>query len=112
MTKGLAMRPNVILLHAGTNDLERPETKKESWADAPQRLSSLLDAMLKQCPDAVVIVAKLMQAQNTQAAANLKVFNDAIPGVVREKAIQGFKVSYVDQSVIGLNNEMIDSVHP
>lgn len=108
---GLATRPNVVLLHAGTNDLHRPETKTESWADAPKRLGALLDDVLEACPDAVVLVAKIIQAQNTQTIANLKVFNDAIPDVVDQRVKKGSKVTVVDQSVVGVN-ELVDGLHP
>ncbi len=47
MGPGLAFKPNVVLLHAGTNDLNRPPLVNESWADAPKRLTSLIDDVVK-----------------------------------------------------------------
>ena len=41
MRDGLQMRPNLVLLHVGTNDLARPESMAERWSDAPNRLASL-----------------------------------------------------------------------
>lgn len=111
MDKGLAMRPNVVLLHAGTNDLHRPEIDGETWAEAPQRLGRLLDKVLAGCPDALVMVAKIIQADNAQTVKNLQAFNDALPALVQERSSRGHKVMVVDQSVIGVA-ELIDNLHP
>jgi len=111
MKAGLQMRPNLVLLHIGTNDLARPETAEEKWADAPKRLAALLDDVLDVCPDAAVLVAKIIQGADTQAQENIKRFNDAVPAVVKKKLDQGFKVAVVDHSVV-LPEELVDGVHP
>jgi lysophospholipase L1-like esterase len=111
MKEGLEMRPNVVLLHAGTNDLHHPETEKEKWRDAPKRLGRLLDAVLKLCPDAVVLVAQIIQAEKTQTRANIQFFNSAVLKVVEKRVKKGFKVVVVDQSVI-MPNELVDGLHP
>ncbi|RYN61964.1 hypothetical protein AA0114_g346 [Alternaria tenuissima] len=111
MRDGLQMRPNLVLLHVGTNDLARPESMAERWSDAPNRLASLLDEVLDVCPDAVVLVAKIIQAENMQTRANIEAFNDAVPVVVRKKLEQGFKLAVVDHSIIG-PSELVDGLHP
>jgi hypothetical protein len=111
MRGGLQMRPNIILLHIGTNDLARPESIEEKWSDAPKRLAEFLDDVLAVCPDAVVLVAKIIQAENTQTRANIKTFNDELHTAVEEKVKQGFKLAVVDHSVIG-PNELVDGLHP
>lgn len=111
MGPGLEFKPNVVLLHAGTNDLNRAETAEESWADAPKRLGSVIDDVLKVNPDAVVIVAKIIQAANVQTASNLKIYNKVIPSIVEERVQKGFKVTVVDQSVVGAD-ELVDGLHP
>jgi len=58
------MRPNVVLLHIGTNDMARPETPEEKWVDAPKRLAALLDDVLNVCPDAAVLVAKITRVHS------------------------------------------------
>jgi hypothetical protein len=110
MKEGLEMRPNVVLVHAGTNDLHHEE-KEERWRDAPRRLGRLLDNVLKICPDAVVLVAKIIQAEKTQTRANIHIFNAAVPKVVEKRAKKGFKIAVVDQSVIE-PNELVDGLHP
>jgi lysophospholipase L1-like esterase len=111
MKAGLQMRPNVILLHIGTNDLARPESTEEKWKDAPKRLASLLDDVLDMCPDAAVLVAKLIQGADPQAMARIQAFNDAIPAIVETKLKQGFKVAVVDHSVV-TPDELVDGLHP
>jgi lysophospholipase L1-like esterase len=111
MRDGLQMRPNLVLLHVGTNDLARPESMAEGWSDAPNRLASLLDEVLDVCPDAVVLVAKIIQAEKMQTRANIEAFNDAVPMVVRKKLEQGFKLAVVDHSIIG-PSELVDGLHP
>ncbi|KAE8853632.1 hypothetical protein PTNB73_02045 [Pyrenophora teres f. teres] len=111
MKAGLEMRPNVILLHIGTNDLARPETAEEKWSDAPERLGRLLDDIFKICPDAVVLVAKIIQAKDTQTRANVQIFNDAIPQVVDMSREKGFKLAIADLSIVDAN-ELVDDLHP
>ena len=111
MAGGLATKPNVVLLHAGTNDLNRPETEQQTWADAPTRLGALLDDVLEVVPDAVVIVAKIIQAKSAQTAANIRVFNKAVPDVVKQRVEMGSKIKVVDQSVVGAK-DLVDGLHP
>jgi carbamoylphosphate synthase large subunit len=74
-------------------------------------LARLLDDVLDACPDAVVLVAKTIQAEKTQTMENIKIFNDAVPTVVKKKLEQGFKLAVVDHSVVG-PNELVDGLHP
>jgi hypothetical protein len=109
MKKGLGMRPNIVLVHVGTTDLDRSDSAM--WRDAPKRLGSLLDGVLEMCPDAVVLVAKIIQAQKQQTSDNIKAFNEVVPEIVEERARKGFKIRVVDQSVVG-TNELADGLHP
>lgn len=111
MGPGLDLLPNVVLLHAGTNDLVRTQLETESWVDAPDRLARLLDDILKACPDTVVIVAQIIRAADIKVTQRMQRFNDAIPILVEQRVNQGFKVTVVDQSVLGLD-DLIDGVHP
>lgn len=111
MQPALDLRPNVVLLHAGTNDLHRPAPEGEPYSEAPRRLDGFIDVVLKTCPDAVVIVAKIIQSANTDSNARFATFNDAIPGIVKSKVGAGYKVAVVDQNVVG-PDELIDGVHP
>jgi lysophospholipase L1-like esterase len=112
-SKGLALRPNVVLLHAGTNDLNRgnPGPSGELNSDAPKRLGLLLDDVLKAVPQAVVIVAKIIPSKNSGLSATIKTFNNALPAIVADRVKNGSKVSIVDMNVLS-TNELSDSLHP
>ncbi|OCK88387.1 carbohydrate esterase family 3 protein [Cenococcum geophilum 1.58] len=108
----LAMRPNIILLHAGTNDLHnRPPPANESYADAPARLGALVDELVERCPGAVVLVAQIISVASASAEARIRAFNEAVPGVVRERVERGGKVAVVDMSGVGVG-ELVDGSHP
>jgi lysophospholipase L1-like esterase len=108
---GLALRPNVVLLHAGTNDLNRGNPASEPDADAPRRLGLVLDDVLKAVPNAVVIVAKIIQSKQAGLNAGIKTFNNALPAIVAARVKNGSKVSIVDMSVVTAS-ELSDNLHP
>lgn len=109
MTAALQMQPNIVLVHVGTTDLDRSDSAL--WKDAPQQLGKLLDAILEACPNAVVLVAKIIQALNQRTGDNIRAFNEAVPEVVEERAKKGFKIRVVDQSVVSVY-ELADGLHP
>jgi lysophospholipase L1-like esterase len=108
---GLALKPNVVLLHAGTNDLNRGNPASEPDADAPKRLGLLLDDVLKAVPNAVVIVAKIIPSKKSGLSATIKTFNAALPAVVATRVKAGKKVSIVDMNVL-TTSELSDDLHP
>lgn len=109
---GLAFKPNVVLLHAGTNDLNRGNPSNEPDSQAPARLGQLLDDVLKAVPNAVVIVAKIIPSRLAGLNANIKTFNNALPAIVAARVSKGSKVSIVDMSVLSTSSELGDVVHP
>lgn len=61
--ESLAQKPNVILLHAGTNDMSPDisvSTEGRDPAAAAERLGALIDKMLQKCPDATILVAMII----------------------------------------------------
>jgi lysophospholipase L1-like esterase len=104
----LPMRPNVVLLHAGTNDMNQPNDPD----NAPARLGSLIDQIVNACPDAAVLVAQIIPAANSDTMARIKTFNAAIPDVVAERASAGKKVMVVDFSNVLQTKDLIDGLHP
>ncbi|KAI4626344.1 uncharacterized protein J4E87_004846 [Alternaria ethzedia] len=109
---GLALKPNVVLLHAGTNDLNRGNPSSEPDADAPRRLGLLLDDVLKAVPNAVVIVAKIIPSKQSGLNANIKTFNNALSAIVASRVSKGSKVSIVDMNVLSTSSELSDNLHP
>ncbi|KAF2810068.1 SGNH hydrolase [Mytilinidion resinicola] len=108
---GLDMKPNVVLLHAGTNDLDRTPPSNEPYADAPARLGTLIDQILKELPESVVLVAQIINAKDAATEARIKTYNAQVPAVVKQRADDGWKVAVVDfRSVTA--DELIDGLHP
>ena len=98
-------RPDVILLHIGTNDL-RPRVG--GAASAPEKLSALLDDILTRLPQVRVIVAQIIPfAAGTDDAH--RAYNAAIPTIAASK---GPRVSIVDMQNILSRADYADGFHP
>ncbi|MCJ1260957.1 hypothetical protein MMC22_000821 [Lobaria immixta] len=107
-SKSLPSRPNVVLLHAGTNDLNRPA----SPAGAPERLGRLIDKILKSCPDAVVLVAKIIPSKRPVVQDRIKTFNAKIVEVAAQHAEAGKHVLLVDMFGSLTHADLRDDFHP
>lgn len=108
----LSQGPNLILIHAGTNDMDVNQDNADdstSWANAPARLGNLIDAVLCSNPQAVVLVAELVH--NNYHPDQTDAFNAAVPGVVGQRYEQGFKVRVVDMTMVQ-GFLLSDSLHP
>jgi len=72
------LNPNVVLLHAGTNDAIQ---QSQSYTGAISNLQSLCDQIFKQWPNTVLLVAKLIPEMNeAPRQAYINQINNAIPG--------------------------------
>jgi hypothetical protein len=69
------IKPNVVLLHAGTNDCGT-----YGWEDAHTRLGKLIDVVVAKWSEAAVIVAKIIPSTNANTLANIKSFNSKVQG--------------------------------
>jgi len=96
--------PNIVLVHLGTNDLNLGQA-----SGAPDRLGTLIDHIVAAAPDALVVVAKIIPLP-AQAAA-VTTFNNAIPGIVKQRTDAGKHVIVVDQ-FSALTSSDMDQVHP
>ncbi|KAL3470226.1 hypothetical protein BJX99DRAFT_264439 [Aspergillus californicus] len=103
----LDMRPNVVLLHAGTNDMNNP-TDPDT---APDRLGALIDKIITTCPDAAILVAKIIPAANADTMARITTYNSQIPDIVAARADKGKQVMIVDMTVL-TTAELNDGLHP
>jgi hypothetical protein len=107
----IALKPNVVLIHLATNDLNRGNNPPEPDAQAPARLGQLIDDILAKLPDAAIFVAKIVGTSNAGLQQKFDTYNAAIPGVVKERTDKGFNLFVVDQSVVK-GNELGDYLHP
>ena len=102
----LPERPNVVLLMAGTNDMNNNVDPD----NAPARLSALIDEVFAACPDAVVIVAQIIPAANPDTFARLVTYNARIALLVNQKQTAG---KHVVKAWMPLTtDDLIDGLHP
>ncbi|MFF0105030.1 GDSL-type esterase/lipase family protein [Streptomyces hirsutus] len=102
-----SFRPNVILLHAGTNDMNQ----NHQLDSAPERLRGLVNQILADAPEATVLVATLIPSTKEGMQAKIDRYNAAVPGVVRGLRNEGKRVRLVDMAS-ALTPEDVDGSHP
>ncbi|WP_306747922.1 RICIN domain-containing protein [Saccharothrix yanglingensis] len=100
--------PRTVLLHIGTNDI----LQNRDVANAPARLSALVDRITATAPNADVLVATITPLANPGQEAAARAFNATIPGMVRSKADAGKRVRLVDMHAALTTADLIDGVHP
>ncbi|KAJ0274680.1 hypothetical protein CBS470a_011656 [Colletotrichum nupharicola] len=111
----LTQRPNVILLHAGTNDMNpNPDisTEGNDPAAAAARLGALIDQMLEACPDATVLVAQIINTCVADQRPQTEVFQGLIPDIVEQRQNASKHVLAVDFAALGDGILRSDCIHP
>ncbi|KAL2074178.1 hypothetical protein VTL71DRAFT_7956 [Oculimacula yallundae] len=103
----LVLRPNLILLMAGTNDMNN-----NLLAGATDRLGALIDMLTTACPDAVILVAQLTPATNAAVEARVEQFNPSIPGLVAARERSGRKIAVVNMTRFVTTADLKDDIHP
>ena len=106
----LGYRPNVILLHVGTNDFDTV-SPKETTEDAPERLGGLIDDLIFACPDATILVAQLIHAADPLYEKRIQIFNNRVPDIVAKRANAGHRVMVADMRSI-TKQYLGDGIHP
>lgn len=103
-----AYRPDVVLLHIGTNDM-RGDAKAKG---APRRLGELIDRILAASPTVRVLVAQIAGAKDERVGGvfqrRIDAFNRRIPAIV---AARGERVQLVDQTGVD-GTDLLDKLHP
>lgn len=109
----LHLHPNVVLLHAGTNDCGFFADAEAPWEETAHRLGLLMDYVLGLSPNVTIIVAQIIATPNQPNVARIPLVNKQIPGEVQKRAKQGHKVFLVDMSDIGVDEkDLADKLHP
>ena len=101
-------QPNLVLLLAGTNDMNL----NQNVSSAPERLGTLIDTILTACTNAVVVVGEITPIGNAPAEARVKAYNAAIPAIVAARVAKGKHVVAVNMSSVVSGSELIDGLHP
>ena len=99
-------QPHTVLLHIGTNDI----LQNDDVANAPSRLSTLIDHITTTLPSAEVFVAQITPLSGY--AAQVQTFNAAIPGIVASKDAAGKHVHLVDMYDALTTADLTDGIHP
>ncbi|TLS26370.1 hypothetical protein PpBr36_04916 [Pyricularia pennisetigena] len=110
----LAQQPNMILLHAGTNDMNSNSAISTEGHDpkaAASRLGALVDQMITGSPRAVILVAMIVNTCNQDQSARTKEYQQLIPGLVKERRDGGHHVLAVDFTDVSVQT-LQDCVHP
>ncbi|KAK6722578.1 hypothetical protein SNK04_001440 [Fusarium graminearum] len=113
VTESLEQRPNVVLLHAGTNDMDQRSSISKEGSEpkgAANRLGHLIDQIISYCPDAVVLVAIPLSSCD-RFKPKMPEYRAMIPEVVRQRREDGKHVVAVDFSTFDLK-DLRDCLHP
>ncbi|MFF3416021.1 FG-GAP-like repeat-containing protein [Streptomyces sp. NPDC002698] len=102
-----AAKPNTVLLHLGTNDMDRDN----QVATAPARLAALIDQMIAASPQTTIVVASLVPSPSSAVQARIDAYNAKIPGIVKARQDQGHKVTFVSMGAL-TNADINDRLHP
>ncbi len=102
-TPALTEMPDIILLHAGTNDMY------QSPDGADDRLGDLMDELIADAPDALIVVSNIIPLSTPGTVDS---FNAPIPGMVEERANAGAHIIFADQFDGFPTSELGDGVHP
>jgi lysophospholipase L1-like esterase len=100
--------PHTVLLHIGTNDV----IQNDDLANAPARLSALIDHITAAAPNATVYVATIIPFADPTDEAQAEAYDAAIPGIVQAKAAAGRHVQLVDLHPALGAADLADGVHP
>jgi hypothetical protein len=111
----LAQRPNIVLIHAGTNDMAPKTTTATEGNDptaASDRLGTLIDKVIKACPDATVLVAMIINSCDASHYPRTTTFQNLIPGVVKQRSDNGSHVLAVNFTSFPTSSLHGDCIHP
>ncbi|MBC2873530.1 MULTISPECIES: SGNH/GDSL hydrolase family protein [Streptomyces] len=100
-------RPNVVLLHIGTNDLHddyRVDT-------APERLGALVDRITTAAPDMTVLVSSLAPSADPATQRRVETSNHAVPTRVAERRGRGARVRFAGMDRV-TPRDLVDDLHP
>ncbi|MFF7653674.1 FG-GAP-like repeat-containing protein [Streptomyces sp. NPDC007983] len=101
-------QPNVITLHAGTNDVNQ----EYELSTAPQRMKKLITDALEDSPKAVVVVAKVIPTGKAGLQPRIDAFNAKLPGIVSDLRADGKHVVLVDTNDVKVGDGLQDDAHP
>ncbi|KAF7332586.1 Lipolytic enzyme [Mycena kentingensis (nom. inval.)] len=100
--------PNIVTILVGTNDM----LQNNDPANAPARLTTLIQSILDAPPLTLVVVSSLPPTSDSAANARVNTYNAALPGVVAKFASAGRSVVFVDCHAVVGPGDLADGIHP
>jgi lysophospholipase L1-like esterase len=97
--------PRTILLHIGTNDVNQ----NYDLANAPARLSALIDKIRANAPSVELFVAQITPESDATQESRVRAYNATIPGIVAQK---GPMTHLVDMHSALTATDLADGTHP
>ncbi|EFQ34084.1 uncharacterized protein GLRG_09228 [Colletotrichum graminicola M1.001] len=110
----LKQRPNIVLVHAGTNDMNPSLDTAKQGNDpkgAADRLGKLLDKIIEACPDATVLVGMIINTCDEKQSPATKEYQQLIPGVVKSRKDGGKHILAADFTTFETSH-LQDCIHP
>lgn len=101
-------RPEILLVTIGTNDV----VQDHRLSTAPDRLGALIDVITDVRPKATVFVASLPPLANAADDREVRMFNRAIPEIIRARVRAGHDVRFVAMYAALTSTDLADGVHP
>ncbi|KAL3454210.1 hypothetical protein BJX65DRAFT_301996 [Aspergillus insuetus] len=105
---GIYAAANIILLHAGTNDMKGDI----DVTNAPSRLADLIDLIFKHSDDAVLLVCQIIPSTTGAYQTRINNFNAALPAIVDGYLAKGRKVALVAMNDALSTADLADNLHP
>ena len=100
-------RPDVILLHTGTNNIWRAG---EMPTTAPRRLAGLVEHITALAPKVWLYVASI--GPSAEHERKVRIFNEAVPKIVERERDRGKRVHFVDMHAVLDYSDLVDGIHP
>ncbi|KAF7562544.1 hypothetical protein G7046_g1583 [Stylonectria norvegica] len=107
-SKGIHAGLNIVLVHAGTNDMK----KDLDVGNAPKRLKNMIDKILSYSPKAAIFVAQIIPSSTAAYQTRIEAFNEAIPSLVKDYVSDGKKVTMVQMNEAVSVSDLSDNLHP
>ncbi|SEM89823.1 Lysophospholipase L1 [Stigmatella aurantiaca] len=102
-------RPDIALIHLGTNDMLQGQTADSTL----QELSQIIDRLRAANPNVRIFLAQLIPATNATGAAAIQALNQRIPGLAASKSTAASPVTVVDQwTGFSAPADTYDGIHP
>ncbi|KZV72072.1 carbohydrate esterase family 3 protein [Peniophora sp. CONT] len=103
----LKMVPQVVLLLAGTNDINY----QEDLSNAPARLNTLIDEVFSYTPKATILVSDIPLIVDATLEPLVKTYNAGVLSLVNNRIAAGQKLVHVSLDAL-TTSQMADELHP